>query len=104
NNSDPLELGVVGSVSRPGSNVTGFAATDVSLSGKWLQLLKEIAPATTNVLLLAGPTSGPGPWLSSAEVAAGPLGISVVAHQINSESSIESVLAEFARQPNTGVI
>ena len=59
NLSDPVGTGVVGSLARPGGNATGFTAYEYSLAGKWLQTLKEIAPAVTRVALLFNPDTAP---------------------------------------------
>jgi ABC-type uncharacterized transport system substrate-binding protein len=57
--SDPVGLGFIASLAHPGGNITGFANYEPEIGGKWLQLLKEIAPAVTRVLLLFNPTTAP---------------------------------------------
>jgi putative ABC transport system substrate-binding protein len=57
---DPLGSGFVESMARPGGNVTGFTQFEYSLAGKWLELLKEIAPGVTRVAVLRDSTRGPG--------------------------------------------
>ena len=61
NLSDPVGTGVVGSLARPGGNATGFTAFEYSLAGKWLEMLREIAPAVTRVALLFNPETAPSP-------------------------------------------
>ena len=57
---DPVGSGFVESMARPGGNVTGFTQFEYSLAGKWLELLKEIAPGVTRVAVVRDPTRGPG--------------------------------------------
>src|SRR5262249_24961014 len=57
--SDPVGTGVVASLTRPGGNATGFTAFEYSLAGKWLEMLKDIAPAVTRVALLFNPETAP---------------------------------------------
>ena len=59
--ADPVGAGYVDSLARPGSNITGFTDFDYSISGKWLQLLKEIAPGVTRVAVLRDPSIASGP-------------------------------------------
>src|SRR6516164_4371945 len=61
NVTDPVGAGYVDSLARPGSNITGFTVFDYSISGKWLQLLKEIAPGVTRVAVLRDPSIAAGP-------------------------------------------
>src|SRR5262245_17637658 len=58
--SDPVGMGLVDSLARPGGNATGFMSFEYTLSGKWLELLKEIAPGVTRVAVLQDPTQGGG--------------------------------------------
>jgi putative ABC transport system substrate-binding protein len=57
---DPIGAGFIDSLARPGGNATGFVVFEYSLSGKWLELLKEIAPGVTRAAVLRDPTSSPG--------------------------------------------
>jgi putative ABC transport system substrate-binding protein len=59
NVSDPVGQGFVESLARPGGNITGFTAYDAPLMGKWLQLLKEIAPSVTRVVVIFTPDTAP---------------------------------------------
>ena len=54
--TDPIGSGLVGSLARPGGNITGFTNFEFSMAGKWLELLKDVAPTTRNVTLLSIPT------------------------------------------------
>jgi putative tryptophan/tyrosine transport system substrate-binding protein len=73
--ADPLSQGIVASLAHPGSNVTGFTSLDYAMSGKWLELLKAIAPRLARVSLMFNPTTAPyvPGFLSSLEIAAGRL-------------------------------
>ena len=59
--ADPVGAGYVDSLARPGGNITGFTVFEYSMSGKWLQLLKEIAPGVTRVAVLRDPSIASGP-------------------------------------------
>jgi putative ABC transport system substrate-binding protein len=90
---DPVAEGLVASVSRPGGNVTGFTQSDYSLGGKWPQLLKEMAPSVTALLVIVGGDASWSSWsaayLRSIEQAAQTLNISVTAIEIHNQSEIE---------------
>src|SRR6516164_8510336 len=72
NVADPVGAGYVDSLARPGSNITGFTVFDYSISGKWLQLLKEIAPGVTRVAVLRDPSIAAGPAQFAVIQAAAP--------------------------------
>src|SRR5689334_4513048 len=77
---DPVGSGFVASLARPGGNITGFAALETAIGGKWLDLLKEIAPHVTRVAVILHPETPPNVgFLRAAETAAPSLGIKVVA-------------------------
>jgi len=102
--SDPVSLGVVDSLARPGGNITGFTSFDYPIGTKWLQLLKEIAPRITRVVLIFNPqnvaTLG---YRRSVKPAAKTAGISVTELQIGSMADIQR-LADIGTEPRTGVI
>src|SRR6516225_3661481 len=80
--SDPVGDGLVDSMARPGSNVTGFTKAEASLGGKWLQLLKNLAPSTKRVAVVFGRATSPGGgnyYLRLIEGAAESFGVSVIA-------------------------
>jgi putative tryptophan/tyrosine transport system substrate-binding protein len=103
--SDPVGAGLVDSLARPGGNATGFMSFEYTLSGKWLELLKDIAPGVTRVAVLQDPTQGGG---SSAfaviQVAAPSLGVEVTPVNLRDAPEIERALADFARTSNGGLI
>jgi ABC-type uncharacterized transport system substrate-binding protein len=102
---DPVGSGFVESLSRPGGNASGFMQFDNSLSGKWLELLKQIAPNVTRVAVLWDPTvpSGIGQFAVIQSVAPS-LGVDVRPINVNNTSETERAIAAFASQPNGGLI
>jgi putative ABC transport system substrate-binding protein len=102
---DPVGAGFVTSMARPGGNTTGFTAFEYSLSGKWLELLKEIAPNLTRVVVLREPSiaSGIGQF-AAIQTMASSSGVELSAIDPTDTSRIERAFAAFAHQPNGGVI
>jgi putative tryptophan/tyrosine transport system substrate-binding protein len=103
--ADPVGAGYVDSLSRPGGNATGFVLFDYSLSTKWLELLKQIAPGVTRAAVLRDPaiTSGIGQW-GAISSAAPSLGIEVSPVNVRDAPEIERGVAAFARSGNGGLI
>jgi putative tryptophan/tyrosine transport system substrate-binding protein len=103
--ADPVGAGFVESVGRPGGNVTGFMNFEYSISGKWLELLKEIAPRLTRVAVLrdAAIAAGSG-QLGAIQLAATQLGLELRPVGMHDASEIERGLAAFASSPNGGLI
>ena len=102
---DPVGAGFVNSMARPGGNTTGFTAFEHSLSGKWLELLKEIAPNLTRVAVVREPSSVPGIGLFAAiQAMASSTGVELSVIDSTDTSGIERAFAAFAHQPNGGVI
>jgi len=96
---------VVDSLARPGGNVTGFMAFEYSLSGKRLELLKQIAPGVTRVAVLRDPTQGSGTSEFAVIQAVAPsLRVEVNPVNMHDASEIEGAVAAFARSPNGGLI
>jgi putative tryptophan/tyrosine transport system substrate-binding protein len=106
NLSDPVGTGVVGSLARPGGNATGFTAFEYSLAGKWLEILKEVAPAVTRVVLLFNPETAPFAqhYLSFIETSAPSLGVTASAASIRSVNEIEAAIEAQARVSGGGLI
>ena len=104
--SEPIALGLISSLARPGGNTTGFTNLEPSLGGKWLELLKELAPQLTRAAFLFSPTGGPvGPlFFRSGEEAARRIGVAVATVQVNTPEEIESAMAKLGRQPGSGLI
>jgi putative tryptophan/tyrosine transport system substrate-binding protein len=106
NTSDPVGSGFVASLSRPGGNITGFMNNEASMSGKWLELLKEIAPRVVRVAFLFNPATATFAeyYLSPFRAAAAAFGLEAIAAPVNDKSELESVVAAQARAPNGGLI
>jgi putative ABC transport system substrate-binding protein len=104
--SDPVAQGFVLNLAHPGGNITGFSAYEFTIGGKWLDLLKQIAPATARVSLVFNPQTSPQSkfFLSSVEAAAPTFGVSVVAAPVHGVAQIEPAIQNFSRQPNGGLI
>jgi putative tryptophan/tyrosine transport system substrate-binding protein len=105
NVADPVGAGFVDSVSRPGGNATGFIQFEYSLTGKWLELLKQIAPNVTRAAVLrdAALTSGIGQFAVIQSVAPS-LGVEVSPLNLRDAAEIERAVVAFARSPNGGLI
>jgi putative ABC transport system substrate-binding protein len=104
--TDPVGAGFIDSLARPGGNVTGFMIYEYSLSGKWLELLKQIAPSTTRVAVIRNPDNPVGLAVFSAiQSAAQSLGVEVSPIDSRRDASqIERAITAFARSPNSGLI
>ena len=102
---DPVGSGFVESLSRPGGSATGFVQFEYSLSGKWLELLKQIAPGVKNAAILWDPTivAGIGQFAVIQSVAPS-LGLEVYAINVRDAAGIERAIEAFARVPNGGMI
>jgi putative ABC transport system substrate-binding protein len=101
---DPVGTGYVASLARPGGNVTGFTQFEYTLSGKWLQLLREVAPGITRAAVLREPgTAGIGQW-AVIQAAASPLAVELSPVDTRDPAEIERAVAAFAREPNGGLI
>ena len=102
---DPVGDGFVDSLSQPGGSATGFMFFEYSLSGKWLELLKEIAPNLRRVAVLrdSAITAGIGQF-AVIESVASPLGVEVIPIKVRDAAEIERRIADFARSPNGGLI
>ena len=103
--ADPVSAGYVESLARPGGNATGFTVYEYSIAGKWLELLKEIAPSVTRAAILRETGIAAGPGLFGAIQALGPsLGLELRAVNVRDAGEIERALTAFAQVPNGGVI
>jgi len=103
--ADPVGAGFVKSLSRPGGNVTGFMAFEYSLSGKWLELLKEITPSVQRVAVLRNPdlVADIGQFAVIQSVAAS-FGVEPSPIDVRDVSEIEDAVAAFAQSANGGLI
>jgi ABC-type uncharacterized transport system substrate-binding protein len=103
NIADPVGIGFVASLARPGGNITGFSVFEYGLSGKWLELLKEIAPRVTRVAVLRDLTIGLG-QLGAIQSVAPSLGVELTPIGVDDVGETERTVAAFARSPNGGMI
>ena len=105
NVADPVGAGFVDSLARPGGNATGFLQFEYSLSGKWLELLKQIAPGVTRAAVLRDPaiTAGIGQFAIIQSVAPS-VGVEVSAINVRDAGEIERAVTAFARTSNSGLI
>ena len=102
---DPVAAGFVDSLGRPGGNVTGFLAFEYNVSGKWLELLKEIAPGVTRAAVLRDPATPTGPAMFGViQTVAPSLRVEVNPVNMRGAGDIERAVAAFARSPNGGLI
>jgi putative tryptophan/tyrosine transport system substrate-binding protein len=102
---DPVGGGLVESLAHPGGNATGFTSFEYSLSAKWLELLKEIAPHVTRVAVIRDPTRGPGVGQYAVIQSVGqPLGVELRPINAPDRAEIERTIAAFARSSNGGLI
>ena len=103
--ADPVGAGLVDSLARPGGNVTGFMVFEFSLSGKWLELLKQIAPAVTRVAVLRDSAIGTGTSQFAVIQAVAPsLGVEAIPVNVHDASEIERSVGALARSGNGGLI
>jgi putative tryptophan/tyrosine transport system substrate-binding protein len=104
--SEPVEQGFVQSLARPGGTITGFTDADALLHAKWLQLLKDIAPAVTRVAVIFNPETLPiAPLLNREVEGAAPfLGMTLTLAPVHDDAGIEEVIAAQAREPGGGLI
>jgi ABC-type uncharacterized transport system substrate-binding protein len=103
--SDPIESNFVASLARPGGNLTGVMHYEPGITGKWLAMLKEIAPALARVAVLANPkTTAYDYFLRNATAAASPLGIELVSSPVDNVAEMERSISSFARHDNGGLL
>jgi putative ABC transport system substrate-binding protein len=106
NISDPIGSGFVASLPRPGANVTGFANMEPTMAGKWLELLKEVAPRVRRVGMLFNPATATYSeyWLQPFKSAAGSFAVEAIAAPVHDESGLEPAVAAQARDSDGGLI
>ena len=103
--ADPVGQAFVANLARPGGNVTGFANFEDFLGGKWLQLLKETAPGTTRVAVIANPSTTPYEiFLRSVEASAPRLGLQVVPSLVHDTDELEKVISACAGEPGFALL
>jgi putative ABC transport system substrate-binding protein len=102
---DPVGAGFVNSLARPGGNATGFLAFEYSLSGKWLELLKQIMPRVTRAAVVRDPTLTSGTaQLAAIQIVAPSFGVELSPVNVRDADEVERAIAASAREPNGGLI
>lgn len=102
---DPVGAGFIASLARPGGNTTGFTAFEYSVSGKWLELLNELAPGSKRVAVVREPyAAGIGQFAAIQTLASSSIGLELTAIDPQNPTRIERALAAFAFEPNGGLI
>lgn len=105
--TDPVSQGLVESLSRPGGNITGFTDFDLSMAGKWLEMLTEIAPPVATIgILYSSPANAPfaGQMMQSLREAAASRGVTVRAAEASDEAGLESAVTEISREARAGLL
>jgi putative tryptophan/tyrosine transport system substrate-binding protein len=103
--NDPIGSGFITSLARPGGNLTGLMLIEATIAGKWLAMLKEIAPRVTRAALVINPkTSSFAHYLREAEAMARSLAIDLTPNPIENAADIERAIESIAREPNGGLI
>jgi putative ABC transport system substrate-binding protein len=104
--SDPVAQGFVSSLTRPGGNATGFIAFEFSIGGKWLELLKQIAPGVAHVAVMSNPETSPQTrfFIRAIEAAASGFNMRVEAAPVRSMQDIERAIEKVASEPNGCII
>jgi putative ABC transport system substrate-binding protein len=103
--SDPVASGFVASLAHPGGNITGFTPAETSMGGKWLDILKEVAPSTNAVaIILSSASPAGGAIWRAAEAVAPVLGVRLTMSQVRDGTEIERAVQDFAQQSNGGLV
>jgi putative ABC transport system substrate-binding protein len=104
--SDPVGSGFVASLPRPGSNITGFINIESSMSGKWVEMLKDIVPGVTRAALMFNPETAPyfAYYLQPFEAAARSSAVEPIAAPVHAAADIERVVASLGDRPDTGLV
>jgi putative tryptophan/tyrosine transport system substrate-binding protein len=102
--ADPVGQGFVASVRQPGGNLTGFSMFEFSLGGKWLDLLKQVAPSLRRVAVMFNPDTAPYSrfLMQTIEAAAPSLGVQAIAVPVRASADIEPALASSRASPTAG--
>jgi putative ABC transport system substrate-binding protein len=103
--SDPIGNGFITSLARPGGNMTGLLLFEATIAGKWLAILKEIAPRLTRAMFIANPKTSPYDYfMHGVHAAASSLGVELLESQVETAADIERDIDMLAREPNGGLL
>ena len=104
NANDPIGFGFVKSIARPSGNITGFVSFEPAMGGKWLEMLREIAPGVVRIALIYNPQTHTGQHFQSIESGARSLAIKIARVQFRNAAEIERGIDDFAREPKGGLL
>jgi putative ABC transport system substrate-binding protein len=105
NVSDPVASSIVARLDRPSGNITGFANSEATLGGKWLELLSEIAPGLKRAAIMFNPDTAPASThIPSLETAARSLKVEPIIRPVHSEVEIEKAIIALGREPGGGLV
>ena len=104
--NDPVGQGFISSLARPGGNITGFTFIEFAMIGKWLQILKEMAPAIARVAIMFNPQTAPyyDGYLRSFETMPRSTAVELTAAPVRDGAEIEAIIAKLGREPGGGLI
>jgi putative ABC transport system substrate-binding protein len=104
--SDPVASSIIPRLDRPGGNVTGFAANEATLGGKWLELLSEIAPGLKRAAIMFNPdnTAAVSAYMPSFETAARSLKVALIPASVHTDAEIEAAIVALGREPGGGLV
>jgi len=102
--NDPVGSGFVASLAHPGGNITGFIDLEATIGGKWVELVKEMAPHVKQIAALYNPQTHTGQFFKSMETASQSLAVRIIHARFKDASDIDTAFAEFAPEPNSGLI
>jgi putative ABC transport system substrate-binding protein len=104
--NDPLGQGFIASLGRPGGNITGFTFVEFALIGKWLEMLKEIAPGVRRMMLMFNPQTAPyyPVFLHEFGQAPAALAVELAAKPVHNEAEVETAVIALAHEPGGGLI
>jgi ABC-type uncharacterized transport system substrate-binding protein len=103
--SDPIGDGIVTSLARPGGNITGLTSFNADIAGKWLQILKEIAPDTKHATVIFNPTTAPhAVFLPVMQAVAPQIGLALTTAEVSDRAAIEATISRIAGAPGAGLI
>jgi ABC-type uncharacterized transport system substrate-binding protein len=105
--SDPVGAGLVASLPQPGANITGFINVETAMGGKWLELLKEMAPSVRRAAIMFNPDTAPGGgsyFLGAIEAAARSFGVEAITAAVRSDGEIETAINKLGREPGSGLV
>jgi putative ABC transport system substrate-binding protein len=104
--SEPIEQGFVSNLAHPGGNITGFTAYERSMSGKWIDLLKQMVPTLVRIVVMFNPDAAPQykVLLPAIEAASQILKMQVIAAPVHDETQIQRVIEDLSHEPNSGLL